>query len=124
LVRVVIEEGMQDAYLSHLHTTYRQRIAALDDALRSELGERISYTVPQGGYFFWLRLPEGLDAAALQEHAAHYKVGYRPGVRFSSRGELRNYLRLSFAFYESAQLAEGARRLAKTIGAAMEHGNQ
>ena len=38
LVRVVLEEGMQDTYLAHLHATYRARIAALDKALRAELG--------------------------------------------------------------------------------------
>ncbi len=80
--------------------------------------------MPQGGYFFWLRLPEGLDATALQEHAARHKVGYRPGVRFSSRGELRNYLRLSFAFYEGAQLAEGARRLAAAVAEFAEQGSR
>ena len=35
LVRVVLEEGLQDTYLAHLHETYRARIAALDNALRA-----------------------------------------------------------------------------------------
>jgi DNA-binding transcriptional MocR family regulator len=115
LVRVAIEEGMQDAYLAHLHATYRARIDALNGALRAELGDLASFTTPEGGYFFWLRLPEGYDAAALLEHAARHKVGFRPGVRFSSRDGLHNYLRLSFAFYEADQLAEGARRLAGAV---------
>jgi 2-aminoadipate transaminase len=115
LVRVVLEEGMQDAYLAHLHATYRERINALNEALRAELGELASFTTPQGGYFFWLRLAQGYDAATLMEHATRHKVGFRPGVRFSSRDGLRNYLRLSFAFYEADQLAEGARRLARAV---------
>jgi DNA-binding transcriptional MocR family regulator len=123
-VRVVIEEGMQDSYLAHLHATYRERIAVLDSALRTEMDEGVSYTVPQGGYFFWLRLRAGLDASVLHEYAARHKVGYRPGVRFSSRGELRNYLRLSFAFYEGAQLAEGARRLAAAVAELSEQDNR
>jgi DNA-binding transcriptional MocR family regulator len=48
-------------------------------------------------------------------HAARHAVGFRPGVRFSSRGELNNYLRLSFAFYEPEELAEGTRRLAQAV---------
>ena len=115
LVRVVLEEGLQDSYLAHLHGTYRARIAALDKALRAELGDVAHYVTPQGGYFFWVRLPEGYDAAALMPHAARHAVGFRPGVRFSSRGELNNYLRLSFAFYEPEELAEGARRLARAV---------
>ncbi len=111
LVRVVLEEGWEDAYLDKLHATYRQRIAALDAALQAELGDRVHYLTPAGGYFFWLRLPDALDSETLLQCAAAYKVSFRPGVRFSGRGGLRNYMRLSFAFYEDAQLREGVRRL-------------
>jgi DNA-binding transcriptional MocR family regulator len=115
LVRVVLEEGRQDEYLAHLHATYRARIDALDAALRQELGDRVQYVRPEGGYFFWVRLAEGHDAAALQAYAAQQEVGYRPGARFSGRAGLHNYLRLSFAFYEAPELAEGARRLARAL---------
>jgi DNA-binding transcriptional MocR family regulator len=115
LVRVVLEEGRQDEYLAHLHATYRSRIEALDAALHAELEGRAAYVKPEGGYFFWLRLPEGYDGTALQPYAAQHGVGFRPGVRFSSRDGLRNYLRLSFAFYEDAELAEGVRRLARAL---------
>ncbi len=115
LVRVVLEEGWQAEYLAQLYATYRPRIAVLDQALRRELGDRVHYVTPQGGYFFWLRLPQGYDAADIMPYAARHKVGLRPGVRFSSRDGLRNYMRLSFAFYAPDQLAEGARRLGAAL---------
>ena len=111
LVRVVIEEGWEDAYLEHLRDTYRGRIAALHAALQAELGDRVQYAVPAGGYFFWLRLPEEIDGEKLLQHAATVKVSFRPGVRFSGCGALRNYIRLSFAFYAKEQLREGVHRL-------------
>lgn len=115
LVRVALEEGRQDAYLAQLKTTYAARSAALNAALRRELGGQVHFVEPQGGYFFWLRLAEGLDATALLARAQAYGVGFRPGVRFSSRDGLHNYLRLSFAYYEEPQLAEGAARLARLL---------
>jgi DNA-binding transcriptional MocR family regulator len=115
LVRVVLEEGWQDEYLAHLRTTYRERIQVLGAALRRELGDAAHFVEPQGGYFFWLRLAGQRDAAALLEQAAAYAVGFRPGVRFSSRAGLRHYLRLSFAYYDSPQLEEGARRLGRLV---------
>jgi DNA-binding transcriptional MocR family regulator len=115
LVRVALEAGSQDAYLDHLHATYRGRIDALDAALQEALGGQVTYTRPTGGYFFWVQLPADCDAEALQAVAVRHKVGFRSGVRFSSRGELRPYLRLSFAFYEAGQLAEGAHRLAGAL---------
>jgi DNA-binding transcriptional MocR family regulator len=115
LVRVVLEQGWQAEYLAHLRATYRARIAALGAALRRELGDLASFAEPEGGYFFWVRLPDHVDTAALMDDAAAQKVGFRPGVRFSSRNGLHNYLRLSFAFYDGDQLDEGVRRLARVL---------
>jgi DNA-binding transcriptional MocR family regulator len=115
LVRVVLEEGWGDEYLERLHTTYRQRIRALHAALQTQLGSVVTYAAPTGGYFFWLRLPETVDGEALLQHAAAHKVSFRPGVRFSGQGGLRHYIRLSFAYYEDAQLAEGVRRLREVV---------
>jgi DNA-binding transcriptional MocR family regulator len=117
LVRVVLEEGWEDAYLDGLHAAFRQRITVLDAALREELGDTVRYGTPAGGYFFWLELPESLDGETLLQRAAAYKVSFRPGVRFSGCGGLRHYIRLSFAFYEEAQLREGVRRLRQAIEA-------
>ena len=115
LVRVVVGEGWQDSYLDMLHATYRRRITALHAALEEHLGGLAHYAVPDGGYFFWLRLPEHMDGETLAARAPTFKVGFRPGQRFSGQQGLRNYIRLSFAYYEDADLAEGARRLRALI---------
>jgi len=117
LVRVVVEKGWEDHYLEVLHATYRRRIATLHAALGEHLGELAHYAVPNGGYFFWLRLPDPMDGETLAVRAPEFKVGFRPGQRFSGRQGLRNYIRLSFAHYEDADLAEGVRRLAALITA-------
>ncbi len=117
LVRVVVEGGWEERYLDMLRATYRRRIAALHAALVEHLGRLVRYTVPDGGYFFWLRLPEQMDGETLAARAPEFKVGFRPGQRFSGRQGLRNYIRLSFAHYEDADLAEGVRRLAALIAA-------
>lgn len=115
LVRVLLEEGWEDAYLDNLHAVYRQRIAALDGEIQTQIGDTVRYVTPTGGYFFWLQLPETCDGETLLQHAAAHKVSFRPGVRFSGCGGLRNYIRLSFAFYEEDQLREGVRRLRAAI---------
>ncbi len=114
LVRSVLELDLQWPYLAELRATYQQRIAAMTDALQRYLPDA-RYSVPQGGYFFWLRLPAGLDAETLLPRANELKVSYRPGIRFSSQGGLRDYARLSFAFYDTATLVEGVRRLGQAI---------
>jgi DNA-binding transcriptional MocR family regulator len=57
-----------------------------------------------------VRLP-GVDTAALQEKAKAFQVNFRPGVRFSGRGGLQEYMRLSYVYYETGQVEEGLVRL-------------
>ena len=45
------------------------RAQAMDAALHKHLGGIARWQKPGGGYFFWLELPEGADAAALEARA-------------------------------------------------------
>lgn len=114
IVRGVIESGGLADNIAGLVDIYRQRVAFMDACLRKYLPEA-RFTVPSGGYFFWVRLPENIDASALQRKAEAFKVNFRPGVRFSSEGGLRDYLRLCFVFYEPEQIEEGLLRLKRCL---------
>jgi len=111
VVRSAIELGLQAQYLAELRQLYGERVVALDQALRAQLLPGVEFVTPKGGYFFWLKLPKTMDAQDLLPKAELYKTGFRIGNKFSSTGTLSNYLRLCFAYYDSAQLVEGAERL-------------
>ncbi len=115
LVRPALEGNGQQDYLKRLRVIYSTRASAMNAALKRELGGRVQFDEPQGGFFFWLKLPERMDAARWLPLAARHKVGYRPGVKFSSRNGLHNYLRLSFTFYDVPQLEEGIARLGRVL---------
>lgn len=117
IVRSVVELGWQADYLAQLKQIYRQRINVLDAALRQHLPQEVVFSKPDGGYFFWLELPEGMGGVKLLQTAVSHKVGFQPGVNFSHRGAHNNYIRLSFAFYNEAELVEGVRRLAAAMEA-------
>jgi len=114
IVRGVLESHGLEANIAHLRSVYQDRLQALAGALQRYLPEA-SFSLPQGGYFFWVRLPDEMDAAKLLDCAAAHKVSFRPGVRFSSQSGLTNWMRLCFAFYEADQLEEGVRRLKACI---------
>lgn len=115
IVRSALELGLQQQHLDHLREVYAGRLAALDSALQRYLAGQISYQRPAGGFFIWARLADGMDAEALLGTAQAHGIGFRPGVRFSSQGGLRDYLRLCFAYYDEERLAEGIVRLAEAI---------
>ncbi len=114
IVNSLIELGLQKDYLDSLRKTYRERLVALSKALRQNI-PTLQYKDPDGGYFIWSYLPEETDAEILLTEAHKQQVGFQPGIKFSSTGGLRNYLRFCFAYYDQDQLVEGVQRLAEVI---------
>ena len=115
IVRSALELGLQGAYLQELRTLFAARIDAMDRTLRQALPPWVEFTTPTGGYFYWLRLPDEIDTNTLLPAAAAHHVGFRPGNKFSSLGGLRNYLRLSFSYFDQTLLVEGVERLAAVL---------
>ncbi|NJC96433.1 MAG: PLP-dependent aminotransferase family protein [Anaerolineae bacterium] len=110
IIREVIESGDLERNVNGLIETYRPRDALMDSQLREHL-PNVTYSVPHGGYFFWIRLPEEIDTAVLRQKAQASKVDIRPGALFSSQNGLRNYMRLCFVFHEEEEIEEGIVRL-------------
>ncbi len=111
IVRHAIDLGLQQSHLERLRSSYRSRVEAMDSALREHLGEHATWKRPGGGYFFWLRLNESIDAGELRQKAKSFEIGFQAGELFSSRGALKNYLRLSFAHYNESDIHKGVARL-------------
>ena len=115
IVQSAIELGLQEKQLAHLNKVYLQRKNALNTALRENLPDSVSFVDPGGGFFTWLQFPQRVDTANLLPEAHKHDVSFAPGSFFSPGRDLKNYLRLSFAYYEAFELKEGAKRLASVI---------
>ncbi len=103
--------GFLDEHIERLRAVYRQRRDALLDALARHLPPECRWERPGGGFFVWVRLPEGYDSTALLPRAEAAGVSYAPGARFCANGGGDRYLRLSFSLLPPAELEEGVRRL-------------
>jgi len=98
---------------------YRERRDAMLDALEHHMPE-LSWTVPNGGFYVWLTLPEGLDSKGMLPRAVKELVAYTPGTAFYADGSGREALRLAFCYPEPAQVREGVRRLAAVVRSELE----
>jgi 2-aminoadipate transaminase len=65
VVYEVIKDGFLDAHIPTIRERYKANRDAMAEALKQHLPEGCEYQSPKGGMFFWIRLPEGLDAMAL-----------------------------------------------------------
>jgi len=93
-------------------------------ALGEFIPDGVSWTEPEGGFFVWVTLPEGVDAAQMLAEAVGRGVAYVPGADFHAGGwgslRGRNALRLSFAFAEPPRAREGVGTLADLLREKLE----
>jgi DNA-binding transcriptional MocR family regulator len=111
--------GRYEQQIARLRAAYRARRDALLEGLATHLPPGCEWTTPGGGFFVWVRLPEGLDAATLLPQAEGAGVAYIPGARFHTGGGGTNALRLAFSLYEPEELLDAARRLGDIIREAL-----
>lgn len=120
VIAETMANGAYAANVRRLRDAYRSR----RDALVAELTRRLPearWSVPGGGYFLWLQIPD-LDTDAMLEAANATGVTYVPGSRFCLDGiDAADSLRLAFSRYDEKGLREGAKRLAQVISDAPQH---
>ena len=76
--------------------------------------------MPDGGFYTWVKLPEGLDAKAMLPRAVTARVAYVPGSAFYFDDRGTDHMRLSFCFPTPERIREGVRRLAGVVAGESE----
>jgi DNA-binding transcriptional MocR family regulator len=121
--QLVIAEYLKSAdwrgQINTFRGVYRERRDAMLGALRDYLPQ-LSWTVPNGGFYIWLTLPENLDSKAMLPRAVKELVAYTPGTAFYADGNGRNNIRLAFCYPTPEFIREGVRRLTTVINGELE----
>ena len=99
---------------------YRERRDALLDGLDALMPPGCTWTKPDGGFYVWLTLPEGLDAKVMQPRGIAERVAYVPGIGFYADGSGQREMRLSYCFPTPDRIREGVRRLAGVVEQELE----
>lgn len=102
------------AQIDTFRGVYRERRDAMLSALEEQLPE-LSWTVPNGGFYVWVTLPDQLDSKSMLPRAVKELVAYTPGTAFFGGGEGRSNMRLSFCYPTPDMIRTGIRRLASVI---------
>ena len=96
----VVYEVIRDGYLAQhvptIRARYRAQAQAMAQALMTHMPPSTRWQMPQGGMFFWLRLPAGCDAMAMLPQAVAAGIAFVPGAAFYAESPDPRTLRLSF----------------------------
>lgn len=108
-----------ERHVAELRQIYGTRRDLLLAALEKYMPEGTTWSVPHGGFFVWLTVPEGVNTATMLPQAREIGIEYLPGVACYFDDNGKNAMRLSFSFAHDDVIDEGIRRLGDLIRAEM-----
>ena len=105
--------GQMPGHTKRVVATYRVHRDRMIHALRQYVPE-VSFDVPNGGYYMWLKLPVDVDGDELAKRALDAGVNVLPPSKCFARPEAhaRNYIRVAFTHASVDEIDEGVHRLA------------
>jgi 2-aminoadipate transaminase len=110
-----IEKGYFDVNLQKIIDSYRIKRDAMLSAFSKYMPEGVKWTVPEGGLFLFVTLPEHINAEDLFKIAIEQKVAFVLGNVFHCDGSGHNTMRLNFSFMSKELNDEGVKRLAQAV---------
>ncbi|MBV8603264.1 MAG: PLP-dependent aminotransferase family protein [Pelomonas sp.] len=116
----VIRDGFLDRHVPTIRARYKANRDAMAAALQAHLPAGCEWQTPEGGMFFWIRLPEGFDAMAMLETAVAAGVAYVPGAAFFAQRPDPRTLRLSFVTLTPELIRDGVAILGRVLREQLE----
>jgi 2-aminoadipate transaminase len=105
-----------NAHIQRICEFYGRQRDAMTDAIRNYFPAGVEYTIPEGGMFLWVILPEGYSSMELFDIAIKQNVAFVPGNPFYTDGKSAyRTLRLNFSCSEEKTIYIGIKRLVEAI---------
>jgi 2-aminoadipate transaminase len=111
-----------DQHVADLIEVYRAKRDAMLESLEEHVGREngAAWSQPDGGFFIWVRLPDGTDVNKLADACTARGVSYVPGPAFyvdwqKDWPDADRYIRLAFSFSQPDEIRAGIAHLGRAI---------
>ena len=116
--QMMISEYLSTADWKGQIDTFRNVYKERKDAALAAMNEflpKLETTRPDGGFYLWVTLPEGIDSKAMLPLAVKELVAYTPGTAFFGDGTGQKFLRICYSYPTPENIRVGIKRLATVI---------
>jgi 2-aminoadipate transaminase len=115
MVHEAVKRGLLERLAPALRRLYQDKRDVMEQALREQLGDRLRWPAPRGGFFLWATLRDGGDDQSLLARALEHRLVFVTGSAFYVDGTGHDRIRLSFSVAAPERIREGVRRLAEAM---------
>lgn len=109
-----------EEHIEKIREVYRHRRQLMVDAMDKYFPKNIKHTLPDGGLFLWVMLPEGIDCQRIFDKAIKNNVAFVPGTPFFPSRDHNNQFRLNYSNMPDDRIVEGIKRLGKVLETELE----
>ncbi len=106
VVATYMQEHLEE-HVNDLRDVYRERRDTMLAALEEGLAGIATWSRPEGGFFVWVKLPDGVDSAEVEREVMTRGVDAWPGKAFRMEGHEDGHIRLAYSLETSEQIAAG-----------------
>ncbi|WP_322852055.1 aminotransferase-like domain-containing protein, partial [Vibrio harveyi] len=110
-----LQNDSYDNHLRKLRKGLEQRQAMFVQTMKECLPKSIEYYLPPGGYFLWLKLPQGISSKAVHHTLLSQQVTVAHGALFSVDEQYQDYLRLNTSLPIDDNLCQALRKLGELL---------
>ncbi|MCU1514733.1 MAG: hypothetical protein JWO10_1823 [Microbacteriaceae bacterium] len=114
-----VREGLMPAQIQRSIDNYTPKRDATAAALKKYCGDHVTFHTPDGGFYFWVELEDGIDWPLVQAHAYDRGIAMRPGEMFSGQTNGRGFVRLAFTSPSIAEIEDGMQAFGASIDATL-----
>lgn len=124
IIAEYMQRGLLNKNLKKIIDLYRKRKDVMIDCFEKYMPEGVSWTIPEGGLFLFVTLPETVNTDEAFTRAIENNVAFVKGSVFYCNETGKNTLRINFSYSPEPLIEQGIKRLATVIsGMIAEQGN-
>jgi 2-aminoadipate transaminase len=112
---VYCKKGLLEPHIDSLRNLYSKRKDVMLDVLESSMTDSIKWTKPNGGFFVWITLPDGMSSVDVVGEAKKAGLWILAGDKFFAEKPPGQHLRLAFSYVEEHKIREGIAKLATIL---------
>ncbi len=110
-----LQKGYLVSYLEKIRKEYAERKKIMQQALLKYMPAEVNWHEPQGGFYYWLKLPLGVDAADIVKDSIKNGAVFVTGRTFDPAAQNKNHMRLAYSNMAKNQIDEGVKIIAQAV---------
>jgi len=110
-----MKKGYLKEYLNQIRKEYAGRKQMMQKALKKYMPETVTWTEPQGGFYFWLKLPQHMNATEILKDSVEKGAVFVTGKTFDPEAKHNNYIRLAFSNMNKKDIDKGIQIISDAI---------